>query len=176
MRTCKFVRKGLRTQNNSNTHTYPHQQQVYTLYNVPVCCTHPFLQPVVCHSSTTGTKRDAPTPFRTCLLIELQSSLTCDSVLLSYTSNLTYVRRGVGVFCFVPDYPATINITVMQYQRTRFISFKIPFCQTLVVSAIVLCLEGLCIGNPKLAAPSPKNKFRDRLGAALIQMECMSYV
>ena len=34
---------------------------------------------------------------------------------------------------------------------------EIPFC--LLVSVLVPCSEGLCIGNPELAAPSSKNKY-----------------
>ena len=43
-------------------------------------------------------------------------------------------------------------------------TFKSPFARHLLLSALVLSLEGLCIGYPELAAPSPKIKCRDRLG------------
>ena len=43
------------------------------------------------------------------------------------------------------------------------ISFKMPFCQTPrppLVSVLSLCLEGLCTGNPELAAPKPRKMLR----------------
>ena len=44
-------------------------------------------------------------------------------------------------------------------------SFNIAFCQTPVgLSTFSVCLEGLRVDNPELAAPSPKEKNRDRKG------------
>ena len=41
---------------------------------------------------------------------------------------------------------------------------KPPSAGHLLVSVLVLCLEGLCTGNPESAGLCPKRKHRDRLG------------
>ena len=53
-------------------------------------------------------------------------------------------------------------------------SSQIPFCQTPVgLSIFVLCLEGLCIGNPELAAPNPRKSTETGWGGALVHTEPM---
>ena len=48
---------------------------------------------------------------------------------------------------------------------------KPPFTGHLSVSVLFLFLEGLCMGNPELAAPGPKKSTETSWGAALLQME-----
>ena len=47
-----------------------------------------------------------------------------------------------------------------------------PFAGHLLVLVLLLCLEGLCIGNSELPAPSPRKNTETSWGAAPIQKSC----
>ena len=57
-------------------------------------------------------------------------------------------------------------------QRTLRVS-EFPVARRLLVSALALCLEGLCIGNPKLTAPAPRRNIETGWGATLILVDCI---